>query len=222
MFDLDGTLADTIVDLGDSVNRVLERHTLPLHPISDYRQMVGRGFSQLMKQALPADIVKDDERFSILAREAAREYSLHALDTTKPFAGIPELLEMLASSSVTMAVLSNKPDEMTRSMVSALFPGIPFIEVAGDRAGIPRKPDPTAALSIAARSGIPASLWAFVGDSGVDMATGSAAGMIPVGARWGYRSESELLADGAAALIASPDELLATLASFQPLSGVRR
>ncbi len=221
IFDLDGTLADTIVDLGASVNSVLERHTLPLHPIADYREMVGRGFSQLMKQALPADIVKEETRFSTLASEAAQEYSLHALDTTEPFAGIPELLDQLATSGFSVAVLSNKPDAMTRSMVSALFPAIPFIEVAGDRTGVPRKPDPAAALAIAARSGIPVSRWAFVGDSGVDMATGRAAGMLPVGVRWGYRNESELLAHGAAALISSPGELPAALASFRTLCGVR-
>jgi phosphoglycolate phosphatase len=211
IFDLDGTLADTILDLGAAVNSVLERHGLPLHPSADYRRMVGRGFSLLMQQALPGHLVSDPERFSELAAEAAREYSLHALDTTKPFPGIAELLDRLAASRILMAVLSNKPDAMTKSMVSALFPGIPFIEVSGDREGIPRKPDPAAARAIAQKSGIPARRWAFVGDSGVDMATGKAAGMLPVGVAWGYRNREELHSEGAAALIESPDELPAML-----------
>lgn len=218
IFDLDGTLADTIADLGAAVNSVLERHGLPPHPAADYRRMVGRGFSLLMQQALPMHLASDPQAFSALSGEAAREYSLHALDTTKPFPGIAEILDGLAASRIVMAVLSNKPDAMTKSMVSALFPGIPFIEVAGDREGIPRKPDPAAARAIAQKSGIPSGRWAFVGDSGVDMATGKAAGMLPVGVAWGYRNREELHSEGAAAIIDSPGELPAVLESLGRLS----
>lgn len=211
IFDLDGTLADTIGDIGSAVNSLLAERGYPTHDLAAYKRMVGNGFANLMRRALPDLAVADEPIFSELAREAAARYAARSLETTRPFAGIPEALEALAERGVRFAVLSNKPDAMTKNMVAALFPSTRFLAVLGDRPGIPRKPDPAEALAIAAKSGIPPERWAFVGDSGVDMQTGSAAGMIPLGASWGYRSVDELQAGGASAILKAPIDLMTRL-----------
>lgn len=211
LFDLDGTLADTIGDIGAAVNSLLAERGYPIHGIAMYKRMVGNGFANLMRRALPGNVSGDESLFSALAREAAARYAERSLETTKPFQGIPGLLETLTERGLRCAVLSNKPDAITKSMVAALFPTIKFLAVLGDRPGVPRKPDPAEALAIAASSGIPAERWAFIGDSGVDMETGSAAGMIPLGASWGYRSVEELLANGAAGILDTPMDFLGRL-----------
>ncbi len=208
IFDLDGTLADTIKDLAAAFNSVLAAHGHPGHSFGMYKKMVGNGFMALMERSLPPLAATDKEHVGILFSEAVTVYTSMALDTTKPFPGVQELLSTLQERSIILAVLSNKPDEMTRQMVSALFPGTSFIAVFGDKASRPRKPDPSAALSTAALSDLPASRWAFVGDSGVDMATGLAGGMLPLGASWGYRSREELRTHGAAAILEKPSDLL--------------
>lgn len=211
IFDLDGTLADTIGDLSRAVNSVLAARGFAEHPISTYKMMVGNGFSTLMKRALPPLAVENEELFAALSREATSAYSRMALETTKPFPGIGELLAILGEKNIACAVLSNKPDAMTRLMIATLFPNIHFLAVMGDLASRPRKPDPTSALAIAALAGLPAARIAFVGDSGVDMETGAASGMLALGAAWGYRSRQELAEHGAAGILANPSDLLAYL-----------
>ena len=208
MFDLDGTLADTIGDLGGAVNSVLKSHGFPVHSLSTYKKMVGNGFSILMERALPPSILDDTSLLSGVSREAALVYADMALATTKPFPGIPELLSELHKRGIVLAVLSNKPDEMTKAMIRALFPDIPFLQVMGDKPDSPRKPDPANAIAIVALSGVPLREWAFVGDSGVDMETGKAGGMLPCGAAWGYRSVSELEDHGAEVVLERPADLL--------------
>jgi phosphoglycolate phosphatase len=208
IFDLDGTLADTIGDIGAAVNSLLAERGYPLHDIAVYKRMVGNGFANLMRRALPAHVVADDALFTALSREASARYAARSLETTRPFERIPAMLEALAARGVRCAVLSNKPDAMTKSMVEALFPSTRFLAVLGDRPGVPRKPDPSEALAIIANSGIPAELWAFVGDSDVDMRTGRAAGMTSFGVSWGYRSVDELIAGGASAILKTPSDLL--------------
>jgi phosphoglycolate phosphatase len=211
MFDLDGTLADTIYDLGGAVNSILKLHGFPEHSPSDYKRMVGNGFTMLIERALSPSALKNTVLVSTVSREAASAYAETALATTKPFPGIPELLSDLRARNIVLAVLSNKPDTLTKIMVGALFPDISFLEVLGESPDSPRKPDPTNALAISARSGIPAKDWAFVGDSGVDMETGRSSGMLPCGAAWGYRSVSELLDHGAEVLLEKPADLLLSL-----------
>ncbi len=208
IFDLDGTLADTIGDLGGAVNSVLKKRGFPEHSLSTYKGMVGNGFSTLIERALPSSVRDDTDQVARIAREAAQVYAGMALATTKPFPGIPELLSRLRANAVVVAVLSNKPDHMTKAMILSLFPGIPFLRILGDKPGSPRKPDPSNALAIAALSGISAREWAFVGDSGVDMETGKASGMLPLGAGWGYRSEAELRDKGAETILERPADLL--------------
>lgn len=211
IFDLDGTLADTIGDLVASVNAMLAAHDFPQHPIADYRTMVGNGFSALIQRALPREAAEDDRGFKGLLTEASSLYARESLTTTKPYPGIPELLRALQERRIPCAVLSNKPDDMTRHMVSSLFPGMLFLAVIGDKASRPKKPNPASALAIATLAGIPPSRFAFVGDSGVDMETAKSAGMLPLGASWGYRSIEELEAHGAASILEKPSSLIAHL-----------
>ncbi len=213
IFDLDGTLADTIGDLGGAVNAVLSAHGFPEHSSQTYKVMVGNGFAMLMRQALPPSIASpadgNERLFASLLQEAATEYSRRSLATTRPFAGIEELLVALREKKLMLAVLSNKPDAMTKHMVGSLFPDIPFIAVLGDRPQAPRKPDPSTALEIARLAGLSPGEFAFIGDSGVDMKTGVASGMHPLGASWGYRSIAELEEGGAEGILAKPSDFLA-------------
>lgn len=211
IFDLDGTLADTIGDLSAAVNSVLVAHHFSPHPLSRYKTMVGNGFSLLLKRALPPSEAGNDALFAQLLSEAAALYSATALDTTKAFPGIAELLAELRDRKIPCAVLSNKPDEMTRHMVEALFPGYPFMAVKGAKASQPKKPNPSGALEIAALKSFPLSSWAFVGDSDVDMETGKNSGMVPLGASWGYRSIEELRDHGASGILREPSDLLSYL-----------
>ena len=208
LFDLDGTLADTIEDLGGAFNRVLESHGYPVFPVERYKTMVGNGFLALTRRAIPPEAAADDTLVERINAEAEELYSEHFLDLTRPFPGIPELLTALSGRGILLAVLSNKPDRMVKRIVRSLFPDRDFFVTEGNKPSMPHKPDPTAALSIVAHSGIPSSEWCFVGDSGVDMKTGLAAGMLPLGAVWGYRSREEMTAGGAAALLEAPLDLL--------------
>ena len=208
IFDLDGTLADTIADLAGAVNATLAEHMLPTFMLEDFKLMVGDGFSALMQKALPALLASDPGIFESLVATARSRYQAECLETTEPFPGILELLSRLGSQGVACAVLSNKPQSLSLMIVEALFPGFPFVAVLGERPGIPRKPDPQGALEIARMAGIPARSWALVGDSGIDMRTAARAGMRAWGAAWGYRSAEELLEGGAESLFASPADIL--------------
>jgi phosphoglycolate phosphatase len=211
IFDLDGTLADTIGDLGGSVNAALASRNLPTFRIEDFKMMVGDGFATLMRRALPAELAFDQDSFDAIVAEARSRYESDCLKTTKPFPGIQELLTGLVSRGIVLAVLSNKPQALSLSMVEALFPGLPFVAILGERPGVPRKPDPQAALGIARATGIPPGSWAFVGDSGVDMKTAGGAGMRAWGASWGYRSPEELRAGGAETIFDFPSDILVFL-----------
>ena len=208
IFDLDGTLADTIADLAEAVNAALAERNLPTHGTEGYKLMVGDGFSALVRRALPAGLASDQGLLEALSMAARSRYLEECLRTTKPYPGVQELLSGLKSQRVACAVLSNKPQSLSLKIVETLFPGFPFVAVLGERPGIPRKPDPQGALEIASLTGIPARSWAFVGDSGIDMRTAARAGMHAWGAAWGYRSAAELLEGGAEALFASPADIL--------------
>jgi phosphoglycolate phosphatase len=208
LFDLDGTLADTIEDLGGAFNSVLSSRGYPIHPIDQYKTKVGNGFITLTRKALPPEAAADQSLVEAVNAEAEELYSKHFLDLTRPFPEVPKLLTALREQNITLAVLSNKPDRMVGVIVHALFPGTTFFITEGNKPSMPHKPDPSAALAIVAASGIPASDWVFVGDSGVDMKTGRAAGMLPLGAAWGYRSRQEMIEGGAAGLLETPMELL--------------
>ncbi|RCK79398.1 MAG: Phosphoglycolate phosphatase [Candidatus Ozemobacter sibiricus] len=207
IFDLDGTLLDSLADLADCMNRVLARQGLPIWPRDAYRQFIGDGLRMLVQRALPEDW-RHPEVVDACTAAMNAEYAAHWADQTRPYDGIPEMLDGLAAQGVVLAVFSNKPDEFVAPTVRRFFPEVPFVATVGARAGVPRKPDPTGALQIAAAAGLAPTECLYLGDSGIDMQTAVRAGMLAVGARWGFRDAAELQAHGAAVLIDHPTRLL--------------
>ena len=207
IFDLDGTLLYTLEDLADSMNCVLERNRLPQHELAAYKYFVGDGIDMLVRRALPFEIA-DDEELNRFIREMKSEYAGRWTQKTRPYPGIPEVLDAFSAGGFELAVLSNKPDEATRHIIQAFLPGVSFRRVIGATSGKPKKPDPTVALEIADRLRIAPARFIYVGDTSIDMRTAVAAGMFPVGALWGFRPAEELIAAGAELLVSKPASLL--------------
>ena len=181
LFDLDGTLLDTLTDLADSTNRALRCLGCPEHPRESFRYFIGDGVETLVRRALP-ESRRDAATIAECARLMRKEYAERWAATTRPYAGIPELLDALAARGIPSAVLSNKPDEFTRLCVAQLLPGWQFAAVLGAGAAFPRKPDPAGAREIARRLGVVPGEIVYLGDTDTDMQTAVAAGMFPVGA----------------------------------------
>lgn len=207
VFDLDGTLVDTLEDLAESANEALRALGAPVHPIPAYRQMVGGGIRRLLERALPEG--RRDEATVVEALERMRTiYGGRWAQVSRPYPGIPELLDTLSAREVPMAVLSNKPHEFTVEMVQVLLQRWSFDAVYGARPDVPLKPDPTAALAVAELLGMPPARCAYLGDSDVDMFTARRAGMLAVGAAWGFRGAAELRAAGAELVVDEPSALM--------------
>ena len=220
IFDLDGTLIDSLGDLADAMNAVLEGRGYPVHPQDSYRHFVGDGIEMLVRRALPPEVVNESNVADYVGL-MRQEYSKRWLATTRPFAQIPELLATLHSRGIQTAVLSNKPDSPTRTLVGQLFTNHPFSVVRGERTGVPRKPDPTSTLEIISELGVSPQQTVFVGDTPIDMATGANAGTRTVGVTWGFRDANELLAHGAAHVIQRPLELLGVLGN-RAIEGIQK
>jgi phosphoglycolate phosphatase len=212
VFDLDGTLLNTLSDIGNAVNRVLSGHHFPIHPIDSYRYFVGDGVKTLLIRALPAD-QQSEPLIQICMAEFNREYARSWKNETTLYPGVSEMLDRLHSLGLKLAVLSNKPQEFTQYCVDGFLSKWKFEAVSGSHASLPYKPDPTGALAIAGRMGISPASFLYLGDTGVDMQTACAAGMYPVGALWGFRSSTELSAAGAKALVNHPSEVAGILES---------
>lgn len=210
IFDLDGTLLDTLEDLADSGNAVLAALSLPQHPADAYRYFVGLGVAELVRRMLPEDRRDPDSVAAALPLLVA-EYKQRWNVKTRPYAGVPELLAALAARGLPVCVLSNKPQLYTDLTVREFFPDFPFTQVRGEREGTPGKPHPAGALALAAELGLAPGQIAFVGDSATDMKTARGAGMLPVGVLWGFRGADELSGNGARHLIERPAELLGLL-----------
>lgn len=210
LFDLDGTLLDTLEDIASSANRVLGSFGFPQHELEAYKYFVGEGREALVMRILPSGH-RDAATVAKVVACIDSDYGQHWADATHPYDGIPELLQGLAARGIRMAVLSNKPDDSTKLMVSRLLAHGRFEMVLGSRPSVPQKPDPAAALEIAGCLGISPSEFLYLGDTNTDMETAQAAGMCPIGALWGFRTADELLASGAKALILSPTDLLKIL-----------
>ena len=207
IFDLDGTLLDTLEDLADSMNSVLNEYGLPEHDLTSYRYFVGEGVEVLVRKSLPSE-KRTDTFIAHCVMRMKEEYGKRWAKKTRPYIGIPEMLDAVTSRGIRMAVLSNKPDEFTRLIVTSLLPRWQFPVILGSRSSLPKKPDPTAALLIAETLHIPPRNVLFLGDTRIDMETARAAGMYPVGVLWGFRTSDELTSSGARALISNPAELL--------------
>ncbi len=205
IFDLDGTLADSLGDIAGAMNEALAARGWPEHPEPAYNHFIGEGVEQMALKAMPA---QHRLLMPALVDEYRARYAQRIDHSTRAFPGIPELLQALEAARVPMAVLSNKRDDFTVELVRRLFSTVPFVDVRGERVGVPRKPDPQAALELAKVLHTAPARCAFVGDTPVDIKTGVASGMVPVGVLWGFRSRDELLAHGAKYVLSEPGELL--------------
>jgi phosphoglycolate phosphatase len=206
VFDLDGTLLDTLTDLAACTNAALAALGQPGHPLDAYRYLVGEGMEQLVRRALPPaarDEARVQEGLALLKAGYEHGWMRH----TRPYPGIAELLDRLVGRGVAMAVLSNKADAFTQVMVEHYLGRWPFVGVRGSRPDVPRKPDPAAALELARELGCEPARLGFVGDTAIDVKTARAAGMHPIGVLWGFRGEDELRLAGATRLVRSPAEL---------------
>lgn len=209
-FDLDGTLLDTLDDIADAMNSVLADRQLPQHSVERYKQLVGDGMETLVRRALPADA--DDEAMVAETMEAMRvAYGRRWDQKTRPYGGIPELLDELVAREIDLLILSNKPEELTVAAVAKLLAPWSFASVRGARAGVPKKPDPTAMLALMKQHQLSAERLLYVGDTNTDMRTARAAGLRAVGVTWGFRSEQELRQSGAHHILHAPRELLELL-----------
>lgn len=208
LFDLDGTLADTLADLANAVNSALLQVGCPPCPVDSYRYKVGDGAREMCERALPDDKKQLTDQVLRLMRQ---HYDEHCFDLTQLYPGIAELVSALTKRRLKLAVLSNKPDDFTKRMIVRYFQPSPFAVVRGQLPNVPLKPDPTAALQIAQELGIPPAQWLYLGDTNTDMHTARAAGMHPVGVLWGFRDRAELLTSGAEHIVLEPREVLVLL-----------
>lgn len=209
LFDLDGTLVNSLEDLADSTNYALSELGFPIHKTDEYNYFVGDGIPKLIERALPENARTSETGKKCLDIFMAR-YKEHYHDKTYAYVGITELLEFLKTKGIKTAVISNKAQEMAEKVVSKLFGDI-FDTVAGKRDGFPAKPDPTLTLQIIKELGVEPNDCAFIGDSGMDMAVAVNAGLLPVGVLWGFRTKYELLKNGAAYTVNNPAELIKIL-----------
>jgi len=190
IFDLDGTILDTIYDIADSMNTVLKKYGYPNHEYEEFKEFLGNGFKNLVKRSLPKEA---DESIVDRALELfTEEYEKNYINKTKPFEGIKYVLKVLQDNKIKMAVNSNKKDLFTKNLVDKFFSDINFVSVYGDREGIKRKPDPQTSLEIAKTMGLSPNEIIYIGDSEVDVMTAKNANMKSGIVSWGYRDLEQL------------------------------
>ncbi|MCK5113889.1 MAG: HAD-IA family hydrolase [Phycisphaerae bacterium] len=204
IFDLDGTLVNTLKDIAESVNVNLRKLGLPEHPVDSYRLKVGNGNRMMVARSLPAE--KQHLLDDLLVMQL-KYYAEHFCDHSRIYSGINEMLTALKQQNLQLAVLSNKPDYLTQKLVNHLFDASTFAVIRGHLPDAILKPDPGAALAIAIRMDIEPAQFIFVGDTAMDIQTATSAGMFAVGITWGFRNRDELIAAGADCLIDQPGEL---------------
>ena len=202
VFDLDGTLLDTIPDIAGALNRALAACGLPTHPVRRVETFVGGGIRDAVRKAVPAD-TPDEE-----------DYCNRCTEQTARYPGVPEMLERLLQHGFALGVLSNKTEATAQKIVRTYFPDVPFRCVLGRVDGRPLKPDPAAAVPVLEALGLPAGEVAYAGDSGTDILFAKAVGMVPAAAPWGYRSRDELVEKGALLVPENPRELGELLAAL--------
>ena len=216
IFDLDGTLLDTVADLANATNQALEQCGYPIHPVEAYYQFVGNGINRLFARALPAEH-NNEENVLRIRSLFVPYYNVHNADYSRPYPGIVELLHTLQEKDVKLAVASNKYHEATLKLVHHFFPGIHFAAIYGQREGVPIKPAPDVVYDILQDTGISKAQTLYVGDSGVDMLTARHAEVESVGVTWGFRSEAELCEYGAVHIVHEAGEILRYIDENSPM-----
>lgn len=207
LFDLDGTLLNTIDDLADAGNWVCAQNGWPTFTVAQFKMMVGNGIPKLVERFSPADARTPAQLAATLAQFTAR-YDAHKEDKTAPYPGIPALLDALKAEGIQCAVFSNKADALCGGIIAHYFGTGRFDAVRGNRPGVPTKPDPTGLYALMAELGADPAATLFVGDSDVDILTGHNAHLPAMGALWGFRGRAELTAAGADALAEVPEDIL--------------
>ena len=207
IFDLDGTLLNTIGDLADAVDYVMRSRNLPEHTNAEYRQMVGGGIKRLVERALPAELAENEAYVEECVAQFRRYYVDNIDRHTIPYEGIPELLHKLQRDGVKMAVASNKFQHGTDRLVAKFFGDIEFVAIEGNREGAPLKPNPEIIHNILRIAGLEPRDAVMVGDSGIDIRTAIAAGIDSIGVSWGFRFADELYAAGATTVVTTTEEL---------------
>lgn len=208
LFDLDGTLVDSLQDIADSMNEVLSARGMPSHPVDAYRTFVGDGMEMLAKRCLPSDIDPSSALITDMLRQLKQSYAEHWRNHAEPYAGIRELLKTLSDQGIHLGVFSNKPEAFTQAMVKYVFPEVSFRVVRGAREGVPVKPAPDGALAILKGWGLAPEQVLYIGDTNTDIATGKNTGMPTVGVTWGFRDRAELESCGADWVLDVPSEIL--------------
>ena len=206
IFDLDGTLVNSLDDLAVATNYSLRQHGFNTYPVEDYKYLVGDGMVKLIERAIPDDAFTP-ETFKAVFDGFMGYYRSHYLVNTKAYDGIIEAVKTLNEMGLKLAVVSNKADDMTNVIVKEFF-GDVFTAVTGKRDGYPTKPDPTLTLKIIEEMGVLPNECIFVGDSGMDCANAVNGGCYPLGVLWGFRKKEELLSNGAKTLISNPNEIV--------------
>jgi len=210
IFDLDGTLVNSIKSISDSMNFILKKYGFPTHSDEKYKIFVGEGMDELVHRALPENEIKnrDIDRF---IKEYREIYGKFWRKSIKPFPGIISMLKELNKKKISLFVLSNKSDHYTKLQVKELFGDINFINIYGAVEGIPRKPDPSAAVKMLKKNNISPSETAFVGDTSIDIITALNGNMKPIGVSWGFRTKKELNDSGAEKILKKPADIFSIL-----------
>lgn len=214
IFDLDGTLLNTIEDLGQAANYALEKSGFVTHTMASYRFFVGNGVRRLIERTLPEDN-RDEATINKLLVDFKEYYDLHNTDFTKPYDGIPELLELLRDMGIKVAVASNKYQKAVDRIIPHFFPDIDFVAIEGQKEGVNVKPDPSIVFAILAKAKVPKSDVLYIGDSAIDMETARSACVDSVGVTWGFRSQKELVESNAMHLVNMPAEIAELLDTDQ-------
>lgn len=210
IFDLDGTLLNTLGDLRAATNHALEVRGLPPHSMEEIRQFIGNGIRLLICRAMPEGT--PEAKIDAALDDFKAYYAAHIHDRTVPYDGIPQLLTALRKRGIKVAVLSNKIDSASQQLIEYFFPGKTDV-VFGEHVGVPRKPDPTSCRMVMQQLGVQPEQVLYVGDSGTDMQTAKNAGLYAVGVTWGFRSKEVLLENGADVLVHRPEQILQILDS---------
>lgn len=207
IFDLDGTLLDTVADLANATNQALAKCGYPTHPTEAYYHFVGNGINKLFARALPEE-ARNEENVLRIRTHFIPYYNEHNADDSRPYPGIVELLHKLQFHGVQVAVSSNKYQQATAKLVAHFFPDIRFAAVYGQREGVAIKPDPTIVNDILSVTGVSRADTIYIGDSGVDMLTAHNAEVESIGVTWGFRDEEELSSNGANHIVHHAEEIL--------------